>query len=118
MRHNVFLVIPLLSAAYLLCRQVKYLEVVDVMVGQLLRRLAEAEAQGAYRFAMCVTGDHSTPALFGDHSHEPVPLAIAHVRHVVRAGRRVWGMDYLNFSVQAGWLLFALPFNRGEARVR
>ena len=33
---------------------------------------------------VAVTGDHSTPVLFGDHSHEPVPLAIAHVRHVVR----------------------------------
>lgn len=72
----------------------KYLEVVDVMVGQLLRRLAEAEAQGAVRFAVCVTGDHSTPALFGDHSHEPVPLAIAHVRHVVRPGHRVQGMCF------------------------
>ena len=56
------------------------------MVGQLLRRLAEAEAAGAARFAVCVTGDHSTPAIFGDHSHEPVPLAIAHIRHVVRSG--------------------------------
>ena len=32
-----------------------------------------------------MTGDHSTPVEFGDHSHEPVPFAIAHIRHVVGA---------------------------------
>ena len=35
------------------------------------------------RYSVVVTGDHSTPVEFGDHSHEPVPFAIAHVRHVV-----------------------------------
>ncbi len=35
-------------------------------------------------FAVAVTGDHSTPAVYGDHSHEPVPFAVAHVRHAVR----------------------------------
>ena len=33
--------------------------------------------------SIVVTGDHSTPVEFGDHSHEPVPFAIAHLRHVV-----------------------------------
>ena len=88
----------------------RYIEVVDAMVGQLLRRLADAEGGGGgggtavaadkylgggaaagegasggavTRFAVCVTGDHSTPVVFGDHSHEPVPLAIAHVADVV-----------------------------------
>lgn len=60
------------------------------MVGQLLRRLAEGEAAtstptaAGSDFAVSVTGDHSTPVLFGDHSNEPVPFAIAYVRHVVR----------------------------------
>lgn len=63
--------------------QVRYLECVDVMLRQLMRRLHEAEAAGHGRFAICVTGDHSTPVLFGDHSHEPVPFTIAHVRHMV-----------------------------------
>ena len=35
------------------------------------------------RYCIVVTGDHSTPVEFGDHSHEPVPFAIAHVRDVV-----------------------------------
>ncbi len=60
--------------------QVRYLEAVDAMARQLVARLAALEAAGRGRFAVCVTGDHSTPVVFGDHSHEPVPLALAHVR--------------------------------------
>ena len=63
--------------------QVQYLECVDVMIKQLIRRLHQAEAGGRGHYCVCVTGDHSTPVLFGDHSHEPVPFAVAHVRHVV-----------------------------------
>ena len=66
--------------------QVRFLEVVDVMVGQLLRRLAEDEQQrGGGPYLLAVTGDHSTPVVFGDHSHEPVPFAAAHVLDVVSA---------------------------------
>ncbi len=63
--------------------QVQYLECVDVMIKQLVRRLHQAEAGGQGHYCVCVTGDHSTPVLFGDHSHEPVPFTVAHVRHVV-----------------------------------
>ena len=45
-----------------------------------------AETAACRRYAVAVTGDHSTPAVYGDHSHEPVPFAIAHVRHAVRHG--------------------------------
>ena len=38
-------VVSSILQVYIYCRQVKYLEVVDIMVGQLLRRLAEAEQQ-------------------------------------------------------------------------
>ncbi len=54
-----------------------------MMVGQLLRRLWEAQQQGDSPFVLAVTGDHSTPVVFGDHSHEPVPFAAAHVEDVV-----------------------------------
>ena len=37
------------------------------------------------RFFVMVTADHSTPVSFGDHSHEPVPLAVAAVSRVVAA---------------------------------
>lgn len=63
--------------------QVKFLEVVDQMLGQIISQLHAAESAGNCRYSVCVTGDHSTPVVFGDHSHEPVPFTVAHVRHVV-----------------------------------
>jgi len=71
--------------------QVRYLEAVDAMARQLLARLAAAEAAGRGRFAVCVTGDHSTPVVYGDHSHEPVPLALARVRCAPLAGTDLTG---------------------------
>lgn len=97
------------------------------MVGQLLRRLADAEASSASRdqqpqhlsaqqpategrpaasadaaaapaadacaggFAVCVTGDHSTPVVFGDHSHEAVPFLVARVADAVRGTKILAG---------------------------
>jgi 2,3-bisphosphoglycerate-independent phosphoglycerate mutase len=29
---------------------------------------------------ICVTGDHTTPVRYGDHSHEPVPIVIGSVK--------------------------------------
>lgn len=63
--------------------QVRYLESVDLMVQQLIKRLCAAEEASSKRFMICITGDHSTPVLTGDHSHEPVPFALAHIQHVV-----------------------------------
>ena len=87
--------------------KVAYLEVVDRMVGQLLRLLWESEkkkkvvvapdsssldnhnssrfVEQQQQYCIVVTGDHSTPVEFGDHSCEPVPFAIASVQHVVHA---------------------------------
>lgn len=63
--------------------QVKYIEAVDAMVRHLVCRLASAEAAAACdtQYVVCISSDHSTPVLRGDHSHEPVPFAIAHIRH-------------------------------------
>ena len=36
-----------------------------------------------------MTGDHSSPVLFGDHSHEPVPFTIARVHADFFEGRPV-----------------------------
>ena len=66
--------------------RVAYLQAVDTMVGHLVKRLDAQQQQGAgARYVLCVTGDHSTPVLFGDHSHEPVPVALAHLADVVAA---------------------------------
>ena len=35
-------------------------------------------------FTLVITGGNTTPVMSGGRSHEPVPFAIAHLRHVVR----------------------------------
>jgi 2,3-bisphosphoglycerate-independent phosphoglycerate mutase len=63
-----------------------WLGAVDAMVGRLVGRLAGGVGGGGEGadparppFILAVTGDHSTPAVFGDHSVEPVPFAAAPV---------------------------------------
>ncbi|KAJ7974220.1 2,3-bisphosphoglycerate-independent phosphoglycerate mutase [Quillaja saponaria] len=65
--------------------KVKALEAVDQAIGQLARLLWEAESTGRYRYTLCVTGDHSTPVEYGDHSFEPVPFAICQLKDFVAA---------------------------------
>ncbi|KAI4339627.1 hypothetical protein MLD38_024545 [Melastoma candidum] len=65
--------------------KVKGLECVDQAIGQLAKLLWQAESTGQFRYAICVTGDHSTPVEYGDHSFEPVPFAICWLRDFVSA---------------------------------
>lgn len=56
------------------------------MIGHIIVRLHDAEQQQQQQqYCVCVTGDHSTPVVFGDHSHEPVPFTAARVCDVVAA---------------------------------
>ncbi|CAI5980152.1 unnamed protein product [Closterium sp. NIES-65] len=111
--------------------KVRALEAVDRMVGQLAHRLwlvqkeggqEEEQQQGGNqegnqeehekqqqrwehrpRFCLCVTGDHSTPILYGDHTEEPVPLAICDLSdfiHTVPGGEAaVLGTDLSPFPI-------------------
>lgn len=65
--------------------KVKGLEAVDRAIGQLARFLLEAESTGNFQFFLCVTGDHSTPVEYGDHSFEPVPFTMCRLKDFVRA---------------------------------
>ncbi|KAF5456999.1 hypothetical protein F2P56_021139 [Juglans regia] len=65
--------------------KVKALEAVDRAIGQLIRLLWEAESTGNFKFFLCVTGDHSTPVEYGDHSFEPVPFAMCRLKDFVGA---------------------------------
>ena len=78
------------------------------MIGQILAILAAAEGatdqeqqqqRQSPAYAICVTGDHSTPVVFGDHSHEPVPFALAWVRDAVAARG---GLEQLREEVKPG----------------
>jgi len=59
--------------------KVEFLEKIDAMIGQMVLQLADNEVISNLSYIICVTGDHSTPVLYGDHSHEPVPFAIGSV---------------------------------------
>ncbi|XP_050269910.1 uncharacterized protein LOC126713977 [Quercus robur] len=65
--------------------KVKGLEAVDRAIGQLARLLWEAESTGKFRYFLCVTGDHSTPVEYGDHSFETVPFAMCRLKDFVSA---------------------------------
>ncbi|KAI4387854.1 hypothetical protein MLD38_000247 [Melastoma candidum] len=64
---------------------VKGLECVDQAIGQLAKLLWHVESTGQFHYAICVTGDHSTPVEYGDHRFEPVPFAICWLRDFVSA---------------------------------
>lgn len=59
--------------------KISCIEVVDAMVGQLVRLLH----QHGIDAVIGITGDHSTPVEYGDHSHEPVPFSMSTVNRVV-----------------------------------
>ncbi|KAJ4766869.1 hypothetical protein LUZ62_077244 [Rhynchospora pubera] len=65
--------------------KVRGLEAVDQAVGQLAKLLWQAEAAGSFQYYLCVTGDHSTPVEYGDHSFEPVPFALCRLGDFVGA---------------------------------
>lgn len=65
--------------------KVKALEAVDRTIGQLARLLWQAESTGNFRYSLCITGDHSTPVEYGDHSFEPVPFALCRLEKFVNA---------------------------------
>lgn len=65
--------------------KVKALEAVDRAIGQLARLLWRAESTGKFQYSLCITGDHSTPVEYGDHSFEPVPFALCRLKAYVGA---------------------------------
>lgn len=65
--------------------KVKAFESVDRMVSQLARLLLQAQKESGIQYSICITGDHSTPVEYGDHSYEPVPFTICHVNDLVKA---------------------------------
>lgn len=65
--------------------KIKGLEAVDKAISQLARLLWTAQTTGNFQFFLCVTGDHSTPVEYGDHSFEPVPFALCRLDDFVGA---------------------------------
>ncbi|THU60353.1 hypothetical protein C4D60_Mb07t11750 [Musa balbisiana] len=82
--------------------KVRALEAVDRAIGQLSRLLWQAEKSGKCKYYLCVTGDHSTPVEYGDHSFEPVPFTLCQLRDFVSA---VGESNLMQVSLEA----FPLP---------
>eukprot|EP00736_Rhodelphis_marinus_P010025 Rmarinus@m.3414 len=63
--------------------KVNKLQEIDRMLELVVAGLQRASevTDGRAHFTVVVTGDHSTPVLYGDHSCEPVPFLLTHVDH-------------------------------------
>lgn len=53
--------------------KIEFIEKIDKMIGKLLKELKEKTNDN---FIILVTGDHTTPCVYGDHDNEPVPFTI------------------------------------------
>lgn len=56
--------------------KIEQLEKSDRAIGNLIHDLRQKD----YDTIVCVTGDHTTPVKYGDHSHEPVPFVVGSVK--------------------------------------
>ncbi|GAA5806453.1 hypothetical protein HPULCUR_011987 [Helicostylum pulchrum] len=55
-------------------KKIYYLEKMDEMIGSVITSL---EKDTDINYTIIVTGDHTTPTVYGDHSCEPVPFCIS-----------------------------------------
>ena len=63
--------------------KIEQLEKADIAIGKLVNKLAEHSRENAHeQFIVCVTGDHTTPVRYGDHSSEPVPVALGLAKQI------------------------------------
>lgn len=60
-------------------KKIYFLEQIDRMIAMLVRELALRSISNRKSFSIVITGDHSTPVQYGDHSFEPVPFVISTV---------------------------------------
>lgn len=65
--------------------KVRALESVDKAIAQLAKLLWQVEKSTSFEYYLCVTGDHSTPVEYGDHSFEPVPFSLCRLKDFISA---------------------------------
>ncbi|KAI8055856.1 2,3-bisphosphoglycerate-independent phosphoglycerate mutase-domain-containing protein [Syncephalis plumigaleata] len=60
--------------------KIRFLQEIDQMLGSIMDKLnAYTRQSDAHKITLCITGDHSTPVLYGDHSYEPVPFTMLRI---------------------------------------
>jgi len=90
--------------------QVSLLERIDRALGAAVARLRADAKAGGYAVSVCVCGDHSSPVLYGDHSHEPVPFLLCPLEHLTAdAATAVSGSDGFGEIAAAGGPLGRFP---------
>ena len=63
--------------------KIEQLEKVDRAVTKLVEVLSNHTKENPHEdFILCVTGDHTTPVKYGDHTFEPVPIVIGQVSQI------------------------------------
>ena len=60
--------------------KITFLGKIDEMLGEIIQSDIEGNV------TVVITGDHSTPVMYGDHSYEPVPFVICKVADVRKNG--------------------------------
>ncbi|KCV70076.1 hypothetical protein H696_03538 [Fonticula alba] len=67
--------------------RIALLERLDHALGKLIAGLQKLEAERPNeKYFVVVTGDHSTPVMYGDHTAEPVPVAVTPVAGLPASG--------------------------------
>ena len=56
--------------------KVEQIEKVDKAISIVIHEL-DARSDERNQYLICITGDHSTPIIVGDHTHEPVPIIVS-----------------------------------------
>lgn len=67
-------------------KKVHFIEKADEMIASIIKGVHAqlADSEDDREVTIVVTGDHTTPVKYGDHTFEPVPFAIARVGNAVR----------------------------------
>ncbi|OBZ83553.1 2,3-bisphosphoglycerate-independent phosphoglycerate mutase 1 [Choanephora cucurbitarum] len=68
-------------------KKIYYMQKIDAMIGSVVSQLRSDP--GDTQYTIIVTGDHTTPVLYGDHSCEPVPFLISSVNKSMKNGDSV-----------------------------
>lgn len=68
-------------------KKVHFIEKADTMIRSIIEGVHAqlASSNGDFDISIVVTGDHTTPVKYGDHTFEPVPFAIARVGNAFTA---------------------------------
>lgn len=65
--------------------KIYFIEKADEMIARIVTGVQQ-QLGDAVDVTIVVTGDHTTPVKYGDHTFEPVPVAIARVKNVALGG--------------------------------